>query len=202
MFLWGSRHCGERSVLCAGILRRPPWDAVPSGGDGAKRGGCSRQGEADLAPTATGGHDHPPVSGVHCLPPLWEDPAAGTTPNTITRASLSLNTWRSSCRADQPHWSYHWRLIPIISSVNVYKSDSSNNTDTVMVVWQHYTQIQEISSVSLVLFNTIILIYGFRMTAGWCWRSRRSTGCWRLCRSSNSSLQKWPITFSWMQASL
>lgn len=70
MFLRGSWHCGERSVLCAGVLRRPPRDAVPSGGDGAQRGGRSRQGEAHLAPTAAGGHDHPPVSGVHSLPPL------------------------------------------------------------------------------------------------------------------------------------
>lgn len=41
-----------------------------------------------------------------------------------------------------------------------------------------------------------------RMTAESCWRSRRSTVCWRLCRSSSTSSQSWLIIFSWMLASL
>lgn len=134
---------------------------MPAGGDGAQRGGRSRQGEADLAPTAAGGHDHPPVSGVHRLPPLREDPAAGTTPDTITS----------------------------ITSITLLF---------------HSTLDMEFSVSFVVIQCDCIDIYisSPRMTAGWCWPSRRLTGCWRLCRSSSSSLQKFRIMFSWMQASL
>lgn len=91
-----------------------------------------------------------------------------------------------------------------------------------IVLVHHHTHYTDINSHAtswnsvvfiLLLLNTIIFIYIYlciyadvyvypRMTAGWFWPSRRLTGCWRLCRSSSSSLQKWPITFSWMQASL
>lgn len=43
---------------------------MSAGGDGAERGGRSRQGEADLAEAAAGGHDHPAVSGLHRLSAL------------------------------------------------------------------------------------------------------------------------------------
>lgn len=40
-----------------------------------------------------------------------------------------------------------------------------------------------------------------RTTAEWCWPSRRSTVCWRRFRSSSTSSQSWPTTFSWTPAS-
>lgn len=53
---------------------------MSAGGDGPERGGRSRQGEAHLAEAAAGGHDHPAVSGLHCLPALRENPPAGQEP--------------------------------------------------------------------------------------------------------------------------
>lgn len=64
---WDGR---ERAFLRPRLLRRPPRDLVSAGGNGAERGGRARQGEADLAEAAAGGHDHPAVSGVHRLPAL------------------------------------------------------------------------------------------------------------------------------------
>lgn len=73
----GPRHSRECTFLCPSLLRRPPRDSVSAGGDGAERGGCPRQGEADLAEAAAGGHDHPAVSGLHRLPALWENASTG-----------------------------------------------------------------------------------------------------------------------------
>ncbi|XP_077944912.1 E3 ubiquitin-protein ligase TRIM23 isoform X2 [Gasterosteus aculeatus] len=73
----GPRHGGERPVLRASVLRGPPRDPVPAGGDGAKRGGRSRPGAPHLAEAAAGGHDHPAVAGLHRLHALRENPAAG-----------------------------------------------------------------------------------------------------------------------------
>lgn len=45
------------------------------------------------------------------------------------------------------------------------------------------------------------VVFRRRTTAEWCWRSRRSTVCWRLFRSSSTSSRSWPITSSWTPAS-
>ena len=73
----GAGHGRERTVMRQGLLCGPPRDAVSAGGDGPERGGRPRPGEADLAPAAAGGHDHPAVPGVHRLPALREDSPAG-----------------------------------------------------------------------------------------------------------------------------
>lgn len=93
-FCSGSRNSGERPVLRTCLLCRPTRDAVSSGGDGPERGGCARAREADLASTAAGGHDHPAITGVHCLSALREDTAAGTHSVTSHTHSVTTHTLR------------------------------------------------------------------------------------------------------------
>lgn len=77
----GPRHGRERPVLRTGLLRRPPRNAVQTGGDGAQCSGRTCQGKAHLAPATAGRHDHPTVPGLHSLPALREDTAAGRSQN-------------------------------------------------------------------------------------------------------------------------
>lgn len=93
-FCSGSRNSGERPVLRTCLLCRPTRDPVSSGGDGPERGGRARAREADLASTAAGGHDHPAVTGVHCLSALRENTAAGTHSVTSHTHSVTTHTLR------------------------------------------------------------------------------------------------------------
>lgn len=88
---------------------------------------------------------------------------------------------------------YDYTALSSVHGLPALRENTAAGTDAVMKDNQLDQKIRNLS---------LLLCFCARMIAGWFWQNRRSTGYWRRCRNSSSSLQSWPITFSWMLASL